>query len=80
MQTKASTMGGDWGFIKDDVGSQLTRMKELDLSASKNFGKNWWLNATFGLLDYPDLIVTDYVLSYKQQHTTFGKLECRFTF
>jgi hypothetical protein len=80
MQTKASSMGGDWGFIRDDVGSELKRMKELDLSVSKNFGQHWWLSATAGLLGYPDLVSTDYVLSYKQVHTTFGKLECRFTF
>ena len=80
MQTKASLLGGDYGFVTDSYSSPLTKMKELDLGFSKNFGKSWLVNATFGMLDYPNLELTNLVLHYNHVQTMFGRLEFRFTF
>lgn len=80
MQTKASSMGGDYGFVTDDYSSPLTKMKELDFGLSKNFGKSLLVNATVGMLDYPNLELTDLTLHYNHVQTMFGRLELRFTF
>lgn len=80
MQTKASSMGGDYGFVADDYTSPLTRMKELDFGVSKNIGKSLLVNATAGMLDYPNLELTDVTLHYNHVQTMFGRLELRFTF
>lgn len=80
LQTKASYIGGDNGFVADSYTSPLTKMKELDFGVSKNFGKSLLMNATFGMLDYPNLELTNLVLHYNHVQTMFGKLEFRFTF
>jgi hypothetical protein len=80
MQTKASSMGGDYGFVSDDYTSPLTRMKELNFGVSKNIGKSLLVNATAGMLDYPNLELTDVTLHYNHVQTMFGRLELRFTF
>lgn len=80
LQTKASYIGGNYGFVPDKYTSPLTKMKELDFAVSKNFGKLLLVNATVGMLDYPNLEVTDFVLHYNHVQTMFGKLELRFTF
>lgn len=80
LQTKASPLGGDYGFVTDDYSSPLTKMKELDFGISKNIGKSLLINTTFGLLDYPTLELTDLVLHYNHVQTMFGKIELRFTF
>ena len=80
LQTKASVMGGDYGFVKDDYTSPLTKMKELDFSVGKNIGKHLLVNALFGLLDFPSLEHTESVLHYNHIQTMYGRLECRWTF
>jgi hypothetical protein len=80
MQTKASAMGGDYGFITDDYTSPLTKMKELDMSVSKNFGRYLLVNALFGMLEFPTLEHTENVLHYNRIQTMYGRLEFRFTF
>lgn len=80
MQTKSSLQGGDYGFVPDDYSSPLTKMKELDFSVSKNFGKHLLVNALFGMLDYPTLEQTDNVLHYNEIQTMYGRMEFRFTF
>lgn len=80
LQTKASYLGGDYGFVTDKYSSPLTKMKELDFAVTKNFGKSLMVNATLGMLDYPNLEVTDFTLHYNHVQTMFGKLEFRFTF
>lgn len=80
MQTKASAMGGDYGFVPDYYTSPLTRMKEFDLSLSKNFGKSLLVNAMFGAINYPNLEVSNDILHYNNVQTLFGRLELRFTF
>lgn len=80
MQTKASSMGGDYGFVTDNYSSPLTKMKELDFGVGKNFGKSLLVNATVGMLDYPNLELTDLTLHYNHVQTMFGRLELRFTF
>lgn len=80
MQTKASTLGGNYGFVPDYYTSPLTKMKELDFGVSKNFGKYVLVNAMVGMLDYPNLELTNMVLHYNHVQTMCGKLEFRFTF
>src|SRR5574344_1200471 len=80
IQTKASSMGGYYGFVTDDYSSPLTKMKELDFGVSKNFGKVLLVNAMFGMLDYPNLEETESVLHYNEVQTMFGRLEFRLTF
>jgi hypothetical protein len=80
MQTKASSMGGDYGFVTDNYSSPLTKMKELDFGVSKNFGKSLLVSATTGMLDYPNLELTDVTLHYNHVQTMFGRIELRFTF
>lgn len=80
MQTKASAMDGDYGFVSDSYSSPLTKMKELDFSVSKNFGKHLLVNAYYGMLDFPNLENTDVVLHYNHVQTMFGRLELRITF
>lgn len=77
MQTKASVVGGDYGFMQDYYTSPLFPMKELDFAVAKNFGKHLWLSGTFGLLHYPSLEHTGNYLHYNNIQTFFGKLECR---
>jgi hypothetical protein len=80
LQTKASAMGGNYGFVNDDYTSPLTKMKEMDLGVGKNFGKHLLVNALFGLLDFPSLEHTKSVLHYNHIQTMYGRLECRLTF
>jgi hypothetical protein len=80
MQTKASALGGDYGFVNDAYSSPLTKMKELDFGVSKNFGKSLLVNAMCGMLDYPTLELTDLTLHYNHVQTMYGRLELRFTF
>jgi hypothetical protein len=80
MQTKASQLGGDYGFVTDSYSSPLTKMKELDFGLSKNIGKSLLVNATVGMLDYPNLELTNLVLHYNHVQTMFGRLELRYTF
>jgi hypothetical protein len=80
MQTKSSSMGGDYGFVPDDYTSPLTKMKEFDFSATKNFGKHLMVTGLFGLLEYPTLEHTDFVLHYNHIQTMFGRVEFRYTF
>jgi hypothetical protein len=80
VQTKASAMGGDYGFVDDDYASPLTKMKELDFGVSKNVGKHLLVNALFGLLDFPSLEHTESVLHYNHIQTMYGRMECRFSF
>lgn len=80
MQTKASAMGGDYGFVTDDYTSPLTKMKELELSVSKNFGKHLLVNALLGALEFPSLEHTYNVLHYNHIQTMYGRMEFRFTF
>jgi hypothetical protein len=79
-QTKASAYGGSYGFVPDNYSSPLTKMKEFDFGVSKNFGKYVLANVSIGMLDYPNLETTDFVLHYNHVQTMFGKLELRFTF
>lgn len=80
LQTKASAMGGDYGYVTDSYATPLTKMKELDIALGKNFGNHLLVNAMFGMLDFPTLEHTDNVLHYNQVQTMFGRVECRFTF
>jgi len=80
IQTKASSLGGDYGFVVDDYSSPLTKMRELDLGLSKNFGKSLLVNAMIGMLDYPTLELTNDILHYNHVQTMCGRIEFRFIF
>lgn len=69
------------GFTADDYNSTPTKMKELDLTLSKNFGKYVLVNAMAGYLSYPKLTTDDQAyLKYTQKNSLWGKIEMRITF
>ena len=82
MQVKPSVISENSNdFVMDDyTHPTLPRMKELDISATKNFGKHVWLEGTFGMLNYPNLTLTDIDVHYNDVETMFGQLQCRVTF
>lgn len=82
LQVNPSKIGtGADDFVPDDyTHPTLPRMKEVDLSLTKNFGEHVWLEATCGFLNYPNLTVTDSKLHYNNVETLFGQLQCRITF
>ncbi len=79
MQTKASPLSEQYGYVPDEYNSPLCKMQELDVIMSKNFGSKFLINASFGFLQYPNLTETDMFLHYNKVQTMFGKLECRIT-
>lgn len=81
MQLKSSVVSNEsTDFVPDYYNSPLNKMQELDIAVSKNFGKYVWLNASFGMLNYPNLSLTNVTLHYNNVQTMFGKLDCRITF
>jgi len=76
MQTGAVT-----GYTPDDYNTTPGKMKELDLTLSKNLGKAFLLNATIGYLNHPNMITDDSAyLKYVSRNSFFGKVELRITF
>lgn len=69
------------GFTADDYNTSPSRMKEFDLTLSKNIGKFLLINATAGYVSYP-LMTTDEqaYLKYIPKNSAWGKVELRFTF
>src|SRR5574344_69951 len=82
IQVKPSKIGNNENdFVMDEYTSPtLPRMKELDVSLSKNFGEHVWIDATVGGLVFPNFTVTDIKLHYNSVKTLFGQLQCRITF
>ena len=68
-------------FTPDDYNTTPSKMKELDLTFSKNIGKLLLINATVGYLNYPELSTdSQALLKYKTDHSAWGKVELRLTF
>ncbi len=69
------------GYSTDQYNSVPTRMKEIDLTLSKNLGKLFLINASVGYLHHPDLIKdqSDF-LKYQPKNSLWGKVELRITF
>lgn len=69
------------GYMPDSFGTVPSKMKEIDLSFTKNFGKYFLINAFLGYLENPSLIVDEEgSLRYKNISSLWGKVELRFTF
>ena len=68
------------GYIADNFNSEPPRMKEFDLSFSKNFGKYFLVNVYAGYLEHPTLTVIESQIKYLKDASPWGKVEVRFTF
>ncbi|HNX88628.1 MAG TPA: 4Fe-4S binding protein [Paludibacteraceae bacterium] len=68
------------GFIDDNFSTVPARMKEFDLSFSKNFGKYILITAYGGYIEHPTLSVDGSEFRYLKDASPWGKVEVRFTF
>lgn len=69
------------GYTPDDYNSVPAKMKELDLTLSKNLGKIFLINTTIGYLSYSNMITDDLAyLKYISRNSLLGKVELRITF
>lgn len=76
----AAQTGENVRFISDDFHSVPTKMSELDLSATKHFGKLFQVSLYAGYLNYPLMQNIDGYLVYKKNSEPWGKIECRITY
>ncbi len=71
------------GYSIDDYGNTTaSRLGEIDLTLSKNFGKLFLVNATIGHLQYPSYSTDPEtaMLRYASKSSLWGKIELRITF
>lgn len=72
--------GKTTGYITDTYSTTPSRMKEFDLSFSKNFGKYVLVNAFVGYIEHPTLSLYAGDIKYVNDSSPWGKIEIRFTF
>ena len=79
LQTALQT-GKTSGYIPDNFNTEPPRMKEFDISFTKNFGKYFLVNVYAGYLEHPTLTVIESQIKYLKDASPWGKVELRFTF